>query len=104
MSMSKKIAIVGATIGTAGIGTSRIIEHILSEVGMTMNDLIIVDGNQMTGQEIQDRINTRETLIEPEPMLITRTDFPEPEYIPTKKELESHHPFAKFMGTKKRKW
>lgn len=96
--MDKKIAIVGVS----GVGTSHLIEHILSGVGMTMDEPIILNDTLTNGHEIQEKMLAPE----PEPMVmkIERLEMPEPEYIPTKKEVEEYHPFAKFMGTKKRKW
>ena len=86
-------------VGAAGYGQSRLIEHILAEVGMTMHEPIMVGDEVMTGEELQVRINQQEMLHAPEPMEIRMLDVPEmPEYQYTRKDLENAHPFSKFMS------
>ena len=96
--MDNKVIVVG----TPGVGTSHLIEHILSEVGMTMDEPIILNDTLTNGHELQEKLLAPKP--EPKIMKIERMHTRELEYIPTKKEVEEYHPFAKFMGTKKRKW
>ena len=99
-------------VGTSGVGHSFAntpdgqacrIAMILAEVGMTMDDAVIVGDKQTTGNEILEKISQ---IPQPEPVVmeLTNTRLPEPEYFPTKREIENVHPFSKFMGRNKRKW
>jgi len=89
----KKILIVGA--GACGLAMSRV----LSAQGLSMSDVIIVtpDNIKEHKEEIQ-----KQSPFEQEPIpIIAQPRFDE--YEPTKKEVESYHPFSKFIGKRRGK-
>ena len=92
--MKRTLGHTALIVGAAGYGQSRLIEHILAEVGMTMHEPIMVGDEVMTGEELQEKMRPQ---LEREVMEIKRYEVPEM-YYPTKKEIENAHPFSKFMG------
>jgi malic enzyme len=84
----KKILIVGA--GACGLAVSRV----LSAQGLSNSDVVIVTSDNI--KEHKEDIQ-KQSPFEKEPIsIIAQPRFDD--YIPTKQEIESYHPFSKFMG------
>jgi hypothetical protein len=86
----KKILIVG--MGACGLSMSRLLST------QRLGDVTIVAPENINEHEetMQQRQLSMETI------LLTAPPKFETEYIPTKREIESYHPFSKFMGRKKK--
>jgi len=85
----KKILIVGA--GACGLAISRV----LSAQGLSHSDVIIVTPENI--HEHEEEI-MKQSPFEQEPIpFVAQPRFDEG-YVPTKKEIESYHPFSKFIG------
>lgn len=97
MGMRKTILLVGASCHGTSVYSTRIIEHILADVGMTMHEPIMVGDKIMTGEELQEQMMPQ---LQREVMELKRYEIPECE--PTEVVAEESHPFAKFRG--KQKW
>lgn len=82
----KKILIVG--MGACGLATSRLLS------AQNLGEVVIVESLE----EMKDVTNKNQ--FEQEPITYALNDLPKFEYIPTKREIESYHPFSKFIGKK----
>lgn len=100
MGMKKTILLVGTSCQGTSIHSTRMIEYILASVAMTMHEPIIYGDKIMTGEEIQEEINQKNSLQTPEPIELKMLNVPD--YEPTI-VVEEPQPFAKFRGTKN-KW
>jgi cation diffusion facilitator CzcD-associated flavoprotein CzcO len=80
----RKILIVG--MGACGLATSRLLS------AQNLGEVVIVESIE----EMKDV--TKKNQFEREPITYVLNDLPSFEYIPTKKEVENYHPFAKFIG------
>lgn len=89
----KKILIVGA--GACGLAISRV----LNAQGLSKNDVIIVTPDNI--HEHKEEIK-KQSPFEQEPIPIVAQHRFDEGYIPTKREIESYHPFSKFIG--KQRW
>lgn len=89
MAKAKKILIVG--MGACGLATSRLLS------AQNLGEVVIVESLE----EMKDA--TKKNQFEQEPITYVLNDLPKFEYIPTKREIESYHPFSKFMGKGKGK-
>jgi ketopantoate reductase len=86
----KKILIVG--MGACGLATVRA----LSAKGLGDVTILAPENINEHEETMQQRQLSMETI------LLTAPPKFETEYIPTKREVESYHPFSKFMGRKKK--
>ncbi len=94
------IIIVGA--GACGLAMSRLLSSKFPD------EVIIVTAQDSLGEHKEEIV--RQSQFEPEPIpFLAQPRFDE--YVPTKKEIESYHPFAKFIGKpsgkkggKRRRW
>lgn len=89
MAKMKKILIVG--MGACGFATSRLLS------AQNLGEVVIVESLE----EMKDV--TKKNQFEQEPITYILNDLSKFEYIPTKREIESYHPFSKFMGKGKGK-
>lgn len=80
----RKILIVG--MGACGLATSRLLS------AQNLGEVVIVESLE----EMKDV--TKKNQFEREPITYVLNDLPKFEYIPTKREIESYHPFSKFIG------
>ena len=85
----RKILIVG--MGACGLATSRLLS------AQNLGEVVIVESLE----EMKDV--TKKNQFEREPITYVLNDLPKFDYIPSKREIESYHPFSKFIGKPKGK-
>jgi cation diffusion facilitator CzcD-associated flavoprotein CzcO len=83
----RKILIVG--MGACGLATSRLLS------AQNLGEVVIVESIE----EMKDV--TKKNQFEREPITYVLNDLPKFEYTPSKREIESYHPFSKFIGKPK---
>lgn len=76
------------------------VRRVLEDKGHNLDDYIIVTPDNINEHK-EEIMQTRQ--LTTEPILLTAPPRIEDTYIPTKREIESYHPFSKFMGKGKGK-